>query len=555
MKKILHYSCGLLAWLLLLAPGLIQAQTEKEWLADLAEEEEEAINALVLYPEETRLAILEVSMYPEALIKLESIQAKTKATFQAIVEKYPQGAQQQIWDLTRYPGLIDRLSEVRDASGREVDLVLDDYPSVIHERAREAVRLYGAELAAISRLNREAEFSFADLIRDYPPRTQEALNQLLELPEVLSIMTDNIKLTILVGDLYKNDPERVLQKADSLNLVVARQRAQELEDWKKSLEDDPEARAELEASTEAFAEEQGYLYDDEYYGENYDDIYYEEPEAPEVHHYYYYHYPYWFAYPSWYTYPRWREYPYWYDWGFYYGPRRTVVVINLPSFYFVNWYFYHPYHHYQWSYLSAHFTRHYYTHRNHGGSITAGVTVWQSRNRNIVSNDWLRDDGQLPERFREFGKFEAERARYNRNHPQQPLDQEEFLDRNPERYRTIAKTPRTQQRTPQPAEQRPRTPTEVERQPRTTDKDRRVLIPRKRTETEPEKGTETPRSTIPSVKRGTEQHRGVSECNKTTQPRTAQPAPPQTKAPRSTTSKPRSSTTKKSTPRKKSGGG
>ena len=547
MKKSIQHICNLLIFFLVLVPASIQGQTDQEWLADLATEEEEAIHALVLYPEDTRLAILEVAMHPEALIKMESIQEKTKSAFQAIVENYPQNTQELIWDLTRYPGLIEQLVAVKNGTNKEIKKALDDYPDIIHERAKEAIRFYGKELTEILQLNREAESAFTSLLTDYPNRTQDALKHLLELPEVLSILTDNIKLTVLIGDLYKKDPARVLQQADSLNLVVARQQAQELENWRKSLEEDPQAREELKASADAFGEEHSYYYDDEYYDQSYDEVYYEERDPLEVHHYYYYHYPYWFAYPHWYAYPRWRQYPYWYDWGFYYSPRRTIIVLGLPSFYFTNWYFYHPYHHYRWSHLSAHFTKHYYTHRKHGSSITAGVKVWQSRNRNIVSNDWLRDDGRLQERFREFGKFEADRARYNRSHPKKQLDQKAFRDRNPDRYRTISSSGVQTRST-----EKSRVATQTKRQPTPDPKARKVAIPSKSTRTMPEKKV-APRSSpkIPIVKKGTERHRSISEKNKSTRTRTVQPrTPPKTKAPRKATSKPRT-VKKKTSPRKK----
>lgn len=542
MKKTMQRISGLLTCLMLLYSATVPAQTtDSAWLADLAVEEREALDALVLYPAETRQAILEVALYPESLIKMESIQRKAKTAFQSLLEKHPQSTQEFLWDLTRYPGLIEQLVAVRDHSSREITQVLEAYPEVIRDRATEALRFYAADLVEIDRLNRKAEAAFETLLTEYPVGVQASLRHLLDFPEVLSILTENIKLTILVGDLYVKDPQRVLQQADSLNLVVARRQAEELADWKQSLEEDPEARAQLEASAEAFKEEHDYLYDDEYYEPAYDDIYYEEPEAPEVRTYYFYHYPYWFSYPHWYTYPRWRAYPYWYDWGFYFGPRRSIVVIGLPSFSFVDWYFYHPYHHYRWAHLSARFTRHYYTHRRHGSTITAGVSVWQRRNRAIVSDNWLRDDGRLQDRFREFGKFEADRARYNRNHPQRTLNQEEFRDRNPERYRTII-TPRRQGRTVEPDTERRRIPIDTE--PRATQdrQPRRTVIRPRQTEPAPRTKADTPRSTVPKVKQGAERHRSISERSKTTT-RTAKPTTPRTKAPRTTGTK--------KTPRKK----
>jgi hypothetical protein len=539
MKKIMqNIILGIL--LLILAPTQgLEAQVDRGMLMDLNEQEEEAINALVLYPEETRMAILEASLHPEALIKLEAIQAQSRRAFQDIIAEYPQTTQEVIWDLTRYPGLVERLVALEGAANREVNEALEAYPEIIHERAKMALRSYAWELRSVHRLSIDAEVAFSNLLTPYRPKTRAALQHLVDLPEVLSMLTENIRLTVLVGDLYKKDPAWVLHKADSLNLVVARRQAQELEDWKVSLEKDPMAMQELEASAEAFGNEHGYYYED-YYDESFDDVYYQEERPREVHTYHYYHYPYWFGYPYWYAYPRWRMYPYWYEWGFYFRPGHTAVIVNLPSFYFTNWYFYHPYHHYRWSHLSAHFTQHYYEHRRHGSSITAGVTVWKNQNREVVSDDFLRNDGRLSERFREFGQFEADRARYNRTHPQKQMSQVEFRERNADRYKALDRGT-TRQRTIRPGEERTRIPTDVTRQPQ-PDARRKVTIPPK--QTEPRKKVTIPRSRIPTVKKGAEQHRSILERSRSTRTRTIKRTPPKTRAPKKVT-KPRTRTVKK----------
>ena len=190
----------------------------------------------------------------------------------------------------------------------------------------------------IDALENSAEDAFSAILEAYNEVTQANLRRLSELPEILTILTDNIRVTLLVGDLYAKEPEWVLHKADSLNLVVARQQAEELDDWKESLQNDPQAQDELLASAESFAKE--FDYDDEYY--DWDDEGWQSDEVTGeviVRHHYYHHYPYWFGYPHWYGYPCWRPNPYWYDWGFYIGPARSIVVVGLPSFHFTNWYF------------------------------------------------------------------------------------------------------------------------------------------------------------------------------------------------------------------------
>lgn len=548
----------LLSLLVLFIVGLVPkttAQTEKELLAQLVAEDESAIRALVLYPEETRLSILEATLHPEALIKLESIQSQTSTSFRELLEGYPQSTQEMIWDLTRYPDLVARLVEAGEGSESGVKRVLEDYPDVIHERAKSAAKYHYSELARISELDRSAQAAFQLLLDDYPPKTRVALRELIALPEVLSILTENIRLTVLIGDLYDKEPNWVIQQADSLSLVVARENAQELEDWKASLEENPEVMEEFAASAEAFAEEYGY--DDDYYDYEDDDIYYDDDDVTIVHHYYYdYHYPYWFGYPYWYYYPRWRVYPYWYDWGFYWGPRRSVIVIGMPSFYYTHWYFYHPNHHYYYSNLSALFVNHYYGHRSQGSSITVGVTNWRSRNQEIVTDDWLRDDGRLSSRFREYGKFESERIKYNRAHPDKAQSQAQFAERHSKRYPTVSKA--AEQKKAErggnvKAQSTPRTqPTRTE--PRTIPRTEPKTVPRPRTQpeprTQPTPRTQKPKATVPRVKKGTDHHRSTWERSKPkSSPKVSAPKPhtstPKIRKPRTSTPKSKKGTTRK----------
>ncbi|MCB0568459.1 MAG: hypothetical protein KDC66_01785 [Phaeodactylibacter sp.] len=538
--------------LLLLAAILtapLQAQDDKSMLAQLEEEEQEALEALVLYPEETRRAILEASLYPEALIKMERLQAQSRNTFEEMLESYPRSTQEVIWDVTRYPDLVRRLvAEGGGISGR-IDGILEDYPEAVRDNARRAGADYYELLAEIDKLQASANRAFAGILEGYPPVAQDALRQLLDLPEVLSLLTEHISLAILVGDEYRRDPEWVIHKADSLSLEVARAQARELEDWKAELENDPQAVNELKASAEGFAEEYGY--DDEYYAYPEDDIDYGRPARDVVEYHYYYHYPYWFGYPYWYAYPRWRPYPYWYDWGFYYGPGRTVVIVQLPSFYFTHWYFYRPQHHYYYPHLSARFVRHYYGYRHSGSSICATVNNWHSNNRGIITQEWLSNDRGLEQNFREFGSFEQARERYNREHPGRALAQREFLEQHTQRYPTLAEANRNrpaaeregyrepapekkdtppvyepdirprevpgEKAEPQPsAEPRPRTEPQKREEPRPP-----VTRPQKETEPQREKAAPQPKTEprqAPQVEKGREYHKNTWE-NPKTEPR------------------------------------
>ncbi len=109
----------------------LQAQNEKELLAQVAKENQQAVDALVLYPVETRNDILEAALFPEALIKLEGMQSKTSAAFRELVSAYPKETQDLFWDLARYPKLIHRIAREAGASKSGIETVLKDYPEAV----------------------------------------------------------------------------------------------------------------------------------------------------------------------------------------------------------------------------------------------------------------------------------------------------------------------------------------------------------------------------------------------------------------------------------------
>ncbi len=504
-------------------------QTDESLLAQLLEEEHNSVEALALYPAATRLDILEAAKYPEALVKLESLQSKSSDAFKMRMENSPKETQKAIWDLTRYPGLVARLVEADGASAA----VLADYPTEIHQRAKTVAAANMPLLVEVDRMNKYWDIAFNGLLEDYPPIEQDALRRLVELPEVLTILTDDLRLTVLVGDLYSKNPQWLLQQMDSLNLAVARERAKEVEEWKSSLESNPQAKEELAQSAQAFAGE--YSYDDVYY--DYDNNNYDEQEPAVVQHYYH-HYPYWFGYPYWYAYPRWRPYPYWYDWGFYWGAGNVIIVIDMPSYYFTNWFFYNPWHYNYYSHLSCHFTNHYYGHRHSGSSVTAGVDRWRARNREVVTDEWLDNARNRPESFKELGKFETERQKYNQTHANKPVSQTEFLEKNSRKYPDIAKPVERRQEQEQvdrqrPANERPRKELPPVVKPKT-----QVPTPRK-PEVKPPTMRKDNAPDIPKVDKARERHENIWDKSKreTVQPRPA-PRKPSVQPPKNRTVKP-----------------
>jgi hypothetical protein len=494
---------GILFFLSILLATLGWNQSNEDRLQRLLEDDPEALNTIIAAEPEVQAAVLEAATQPELLSQVQKNQDRSRAAFDAIVGPYSQETQQIFWDLSRYPNLITRL--VRDGKGSDLGAqeVLRDYPDVIHARAKEANKYYFNLLIRIEELEKSTNQEFSALLSRYPRRTQDVFRQLMDYPEALSAITQRINTAETLADLYRNDPKWTTNRFRELNQERAQQSSAQLEDWRNSVQSDPDAVQELTQSAQAYAKEYGY--DDQYYGQDFDEQSYysnnsnNRPQQVVVRNYYNYNYPYWFGYPRWYRAPRWRPVPVWYDYGFYYSPGRPIVIIQMPSFYFVNWYFYRPYHHYRYARLSNCFVDYYYRHPRSYNTIAINVNNWKYRNRAVVSDDWLRDRNNRVERLREFGQFEEERRTFNRNNQDRAVSQRDYLDKNDTKFARLTQVaPRNADRNTFPERERTvETPrrSDAVTQPRT----RQEAPQRERTEQTPERTTTIPRRTEPTA--------------------------------------------------------
>lgn len=414
---------------------------EIDIIKDLAFEEQEIIEALVLYPKDIRESIFKASTSPEVIIKMASIQSRTSKQFKNLVLDYPEEVQKAIWEMTRYPNLINQLVEQPENSKE----IIEQYPEQVRDESRMIIQDEFLLLKEVHWLNTLSESTFKNVLDPLPQESKLVFYELIQYPEILDLLSQNIELTILGGDFYKKDPDLVRHHADSLNLYIVRQQAVELEDWKEQLENDPKAMEDLKQVTEEFANEYDFgdvsatagkdkeIIDDLYYDDEEYDYEYDEQEVQRVE-YQYYHYPYWFGYPYWFSYPHWRPYPFWFEWGFYWSPYGSMVIYHMPSPFFMHWYFYRPYHHYQYVHLSNHFINHYYGHRYSRNSISGSVKSWRTSNREVVKEDWMENENKRIPALKEFGKMEDARVVYNYKHPKDVVSKKEYVKKNTKKY-------------------------------------------------------------------------------------------------------------------------
>lgn len=442
MKGILKFLLVLMS--ISISHLLVLAQDKVTNLDVLIEDNKEDVYALALYPDEMRSAILETTLHPEILVKLQAIQSQTSEEFQKLIQYLPEEDQKKYWELTRHDGLLAQLIEGGQKNSDQIRTILEKYPEEIHKTALEfGVQRYKT-LESIYAIIRKGDLATVSLLAPYSDKTQLAVQTLIDNPEVLFLLNQNLELVVLVGDAYSKNPKLVLQKADSIRAEASRSYAEDIANWKKGLEENPEALNEFEQVSASFSENNNYveydpMYPDLQQAPNQEKIEKAEVKAVNQVDVYYYHYPFWLGYPYWYPTTYWYWYPYWYHWGYYYDYDHTILVLGLPSYYFVSWYFSVPYHHYLYPHFSDYIIRHYRRSPapSRSGLYTA-VQEWETRNNNAVTRAIVSDDRRRVERLKEYGLFETEYLKRAAKVNRPSISRELYLDEKRRQYPNLS---------------------------------------------------------------------------------------------------------------------
>jgi len=397
----------------------------------LMKEDSAALNALVMYPDTIRLHIFEACEYPSAIVSIASLQKSSSDEFVALIGTYSKSEQENFWDLSRYPGLISRLVQEGKESVDHITIILKDYPAEIHETAMKYGMGYFPILQKMDEIQVKTDTQFDQILTDYPPETQQALRVLIQYPEIINLLNDHLGLTVRVGDRYRRNPQGVIHRADSLYLAQTRQNAEDAEEWKESIQQNPDEAADLKSAADAYATENGYSQEDVAAA----------PDPEYVNNYTCYPYSYWYGYPTWYPYSYWYPYPYWFDCGFYRDRDGEIVIIGPPSRYFTDWYFYSPEHLHRYPHLGDGYVDHYYG-RPRPGANSGIVHAWVHDHKRYLPNDFVTNRDRRPEIIRQVGILDVDVRKQNGGRPITPEIQDKYIRENSSKFPALNSEPR-----------------------------------------------------------------------------------------------------------------
>ena len=353
---------------------LISAQTNQ------LETDQGIASSIAPYDADVRLAILRASEYPQVLTQLQKNQERSVASFQAAIGRFSQKKQTWFYTLTRYPDLMHTLATLTNKQSESaVYKLLPNQDADLKEAAWKLYHKDKNDLVKVDNINVGAQREFDMTISPVDEEVRAAFHKLATMPDVLTLMTNNIDLTTRLGQHYKYNPAQLTHHLTALHDSLEVQNQFEVASFKQQMADDPQAMSELSQANNDYANSNGY--DPSY--QNYSNNPYYNGNS----NYYGNPYSFWFGYPSWYATPMW--YPgYGYNSGIYFGSGGAGLY-GFPSYGFSNWFFNSGYYR-RYPRLYQQFGNYY--HGNVGGNRVMG-----SINRGFmgVANNHYQTGGHL----------------------------------------------------------------------------------------------------------------------------------------------------------------
>ncbi len=319
-------------------------------------------SAVAQYRDDVRQSALLASQQPRVLTNLAQQQAASQQAFNDLIQSYGQTKQGWFYDIARFPDVLHALAALPTGADQStVQGITKTLPADLQGTAWKLYRHHHADLVQVDNLNQQADQAFTNLIAPLDASTQTAFRQLIAMPDVLSLLRQRLDETTKLGQSYQADPAGVAQNLTALHDSLAAQNQQELADYQRELNQDPQARQELAQAGKAYAQANGIN---------------PNPAWPNNPVYSGNPYSFWFGYPGWYGYPMWYPSAFGFGTGFYYGLGGNMIVYGLPSFGFSNWFFNNGYGYYP----------HLYNRFNHYYTYTGGARrVWTPGNAGFIT--------------------------------------------------------------------------------------------------------------------------------------------------------------------------
>jgi len=334
-------------------------------------------NAIATYNVDVRQAALLASQYPQNLTQLQNRKNQVSSSFQDMISAYRQTKQGWFYTLTRYPNLIHTLANL--PNNEEKEDIYKLLPNQDEDLQTAAWKLYNNEkqdLVQIDNMQTSAQQDFEKSIQDLDQPTKVSFQKLATMPDVLSLLTNNIDLTAKLGQKYKDNPTQVTTDLTTLHDTLNLKNEAEMASFRKQLAENPQAQQEFNQAVKDYANVNGYGNRNQYGNNRNNQNYNANP------------YSYWFGYPSWYGSPMWYPGAYGYNMGYGLGFGGGYFGYGLPYYGFSHWF--NTGYYYRYPTLYRQFGG-YFNHNSYGNNRTMGYN--NGMNNRMSSGNYQSNRG------------------------------------------------------------------------------------------------------------------------------------------------------------------
>jgi hypothetical protein len=239
-----YYRFILSALLILVTKTLIFSQNNQ------LETDKGLLQSIAPYSSEVRQSILMASQNQNVLDRAQQIRTRSQKSFQDLIKGFSQKEQGYFYEVTRYPNVLNTFATNTNLRRNDVEDLVSNTSSILKDNAWSLYRSNRDVIVQIYQLNQNADQEYQQMIQSLDPSTQSAFRQLANYPDVMTLMSDNRDLTARLGQRYTNDREGLNKELAELHDSMVAQRQYDVAEYKKKLNDNPDAAKELDQAAE-----------------------------------------------------------------------------------------------------------------------------------------------------------------------------------------------------------------------------------------------------------------------------------------------------------------
>ncbi len=164
----------------------------------------------------------------------------SRDSFDTIIKDLTPRQQHGMYELMRRPDLLKSYS-IPNLTDEEIRFVFRNYPQEIGDNAIVFHKEHLDVLIQLTLLNQYVKQEFGKVLFGYPPEAQEAMQFLVDFPQILELLTRETATNRKLRKTYQERPDLFVATVDSIATKISDEYNGSIDEWAESIKSNPEA--------------------------------------------------------------------------------------------------------------------------------------------------------------------------------------------------------------------------------------------------------------------------------------------------------------------------